>query len=504
MPKNDERVPDISNSRVALLPQHQAMLEASAISPDVAAARGYRSMGNRHDQSELMALGFTKAQAIVPGLLIPISRIDGTPGGYQYRPDSPREKDGKAVKYDMPFGQTNILDVPTTVRAELRRGRQAILITEGAKKADALATLGIPAISIQGVYGWRGRNEYDGYTALSDWESIAIRGNCFVLAFDSDILTKPEVHQALSRLKLFLEGKGADRVLILVLPQLLSGKTGVDDYIFETGATIVDLAKLVVDRIPSVNSPQTEVEPIDLPNLGELLDAIAAFINRYLIMSTHQMNVVALWAAHTHAFEAFDFTPYLSINSPEKRSGKTLLLELLELLVARPWLTGRTTPAALSRKVDKVRPTLLLDESDAAFKGDKEYSETLRGVLNTGHRRGGAVTVCIGQGQNINFRDFSTFCAKAIAGIGKLPDTVADRSIRISLKRKAPHEKVERFRRRNTQEGAKSIYDSLAVWASSCIDDLRDARPDIPARLDDRAADGWEPLLAIADLAGGD
>ena len=91
------------------------------------------------------------------------------------------------------------------------------------------------------------------------------------------------------------------------------------------------------------------------------------------------------------------------------------------------------------------RPTLLLDESDAAFKGEKEYAEALRGLLNTGHRRGGKSTVCVGQGAELSYKDFSTYCAKAIAGIGKLPDTVADRSLPIRLERRAPGEQAERF-----------------------------------------------------------
>ena len=139
-------------------------------------------------------------------------------------------------------------------------------------------------------------------------------------------------------------------------------------------------------------------------------------------------------------------TPYLAITSAEKQCGKTRLLEVLDLLVSNPWLTGKVSAACLIRKIDSQKPTLLLDESDAAFNGEKEYAEVLRGVLNTGHRRGGHASCCVGQGVNITFKDFHTFCPKAIAGIGKLPDTVADRSIPIRLKRRAPGEPVERFR----------------------------------------------------------
>ncbi|MFC2027129.1 DUF3631 domain-containing protein [Chloroflexota bacterium] len=240
----------------------------------------------------------------------------------------------------------------------------------------------------------------------------------------------------------------------------------------------------------------------DTPKGFDLLDAIISFIRRFVVLSEPQLIAIALWVVHTHAFEVADATPYLNISSPEKRSGKTRLLEILELLVARPWFTGKVTAAVLARKIDAECPTLLLDESDAAFKGEKEYSETLRGILNSGYRRGGKASVCIGQGANISYKDLSTYCPKAIAGIGKLPGTVADRSIPIELKRRAPGEQVERFRRRTAERQASLVREQVQTFASAIHQ--ADIEPDIPSQLNDRAADCWEPLLAIADVAGGE
>ncbi len=239
-------------------------------------------------------------------------------------------------------------------------------------------------------------------------------------------------------------------------------------------------------------------------DLAGLLNDVVAFIHLYVVLTVHQRWTLALWAAHTHALEAAECTPYLSVKSAEKRSGKTLLLEVLSLLVARPWLTGRVTAAVLVRKVAKDAPTLLLDETDAAFKGDKEYSETLRGVLNSGYRRGGVASLCVKVGGDFDLRDFPVFGAKALAGIGKLPDTVQDRSIPIEMRRKAPHEHAKRFRLRDAKVEAAPSRESLECWAALAVPTLGQARPDIPQDLDDRAADVWEPLLAIADLAGGD
>jgi Protein of unknown function (DUF3631) len=236
---------------------------------------------------------------------------------------------------------------------------------------------------------------------------------------------------------------------------------------------------------------------------ADILDRVSDFIRAYVHLSDEQAAIATVWTAHTHCVNCATTTPYLAINSAVKQSGKTRLLEVFELLVSKPWLTGRVTAACLVRKVDQVKPTLLLDESDAAFNGDKEYSEALRGILNTGFYAGGVASCCVGQGANITFRDFKTYCAKAIAGIGHLPDTVADRSIPIRLDRKKAGEVVARFRRRKAKEAASEIKTILSDWMSSIAPRLKEAEPVLPDEITDRQQDAIEPLLAIADQAGG-
>jgi hypothetical protein len=241
----------------------------------------------------------------------------------------------------------------------------------------------------------------------------------------------------------------------------------------------------------------------ELFTAAELLERVTAFVRRFVVMGAAEVDALALWILHTWTIEAADTTPYLEVSSAEKSSGKTRLLEALELLVARPWFTGSISTAVLARKVDAEQSTLLLDESDAAFKGDKEYAEALRGVLNTGYRRGGQYSRMVGQGSAQQPQDFSTFGAKAIAGIGHLPDTIADRSIAIRLKKRRPDEPVAPFRRRDVETETKPLRELLEGWAWCVVEELRAARPDLPEELGDRAGDCWEPLLAIADLAAG-
>lgn len=194
----------------------------------------------------------------------------------------------------------------------------------------------------------------------------------------------------------------------------------------------------------------------------------------------------------------------LSITSAEKRCGKTRLLEVLSLLVANPWFTGSVSRAALVRKLDSQRPTLLLDESDAAFARDKDYSEALRAVLNSGHSREGVASLCVGPPTHIECKDFQVFGPKAIAGIGKLPDTVVDRAIPIRMKRRTSNEQIERFRRRLLKADGDEIQKQIATWITPRVAQLKNASPALPDALSDRQQDGCEPLLAIADVSGSD
>lgn len=240
--------------------------------------------------------------------------------------------------------------------------------------------------------------------------------------------------------------------------------------------------------------------------LAHILIQVLKFIRRYVALTPPQFVAVTLWVTHTWVVEAFDVTPYLAVTSPEKRSGKTRLLEVLELLLRRPLRVSNISDAALFRSMSEDgqgRATLLLDEADAIFtvKGNRE---DLRSLLNAGYQRGAGVMRCEVNGKSIQVVRYDAFGPKVVAAIGSLPDTVADRSIPIRMRRRAPHEHVTRFRVRDAKAEAERIREALAAWATpSTVELLRAARPEIPPALNDRAQDGWEPLLAIADLIGG-
>ena len=235
----------MGSSQPLLLPQHQELIRASAILDEVADARGYRSMTTK---AEVDRLGFGRAQQNVPGLLIPVHSVTGAIVTYQLRPDSPRIRDGKPVKYETPSGSRMALDVPQSARKRLGDPFVPLFITEGARKADAAVSVGLCCIALLGVWNWRGTNDQGGVTALPDWESIALKSRTVYLAFDSDVMTKPAVHMALKRLSSFLASRGADPRPIY-LPAGEGGvKVGLDDYL-ASGHTVEDVLALAIDTL---------------------------------------------------------------------------------------------------------------------------------------------------------------------------------------------------------------------------------------------------------------
>jgi putative DNA primase/helicase len=239
----------------------------------------------------------------------------------------------------------------------------------------------------------------------------------------------------------------------------------------------------------------------------ELLNQLVTAIHKYLILEPHQAIALALWVIFSHAFPAFEFAPKLIVNSPTKRAGKTLLLEMLERLVHRRVLISGTNANTLLRLIELYGPTLLLDEFDTLMKAGGEMAEALRGILNSGFKKAAAQYLKLVPSKDGGWepRVFSTWCPQVLAGIGKVPDTVADRSIQIGMKRKLKTEKVPQLRARDGGD-LDILARKVARWAGDHLSELEEADypNNMPAELNDRASDAWSPLMAIADLAGGD
>lgn len=254
---------------------------------------------------------------------------------------------------------------------------------------------------------------------------------------------------------------------------------------------------------------EQDLLPLDL---AALLDKVNGFVHRYVVVGTAEGIAITLWVAHCWVLNAFDATGYLEVRSPVRRCGKTTLLDVLDLLTPRSRKAIEPSEAVLFRRIsgENGPPTLLLDETDAIFNRKSESTEGLRACLNAGNRRGTKVPRCVPPRMDV--AEFEVFCAKALAGIGGLPATITDRSIPVEMRRKQPGDRVERFRTRKAREQAAPIAAALERWGAGSIAELEvelikvegladDGQP--LATLDDRAwENAWEPLLAVASLAG--
>jgi hypothetical protein len=280
---------------------HLRMLrEESAIAEEVIQARGYRTVA---DGSELRALGFDLAQCR-PGLLLPLWTPDGQNPVCVLRPDAPRSFDEKekprlpdgtypqrVLKYEYPKGEKMRLDCPPACRPQISDPAVPLWITEGQKKADALASHGFCALALLGVWNWRGRNDLGGLTALADWDSIALNGREVRIAFDSDVMTNPQIKLALRRLTAFLHNRGATVGTVYLPPGAGGRRQGVDDY-FAAGNGAADLECLV-------GAPRPEPQPP--PPIVRLLDREPETIRRPLALAKGSAFAVTwLWAEVEH------------------------------------------------------------------------------------------------------------------------------------------------------------------------------------------------------------
>ena len=239
-----------------------------------------------------------------------------------------------------------------------------------------------------------------------------------------------------------------------------------------------------------------------------LLEELRQVMKRYVVLPPMAAEALALWTVHTYAFELRDVSTYIGLGSPQKRCGKTTVLSVLSELVNRAVVASNISPPALFRAIEEARPTLLIDEADTFLHGNEE----LRGILNSGYTRKTAYVVRVAsetrdpergrrnERNGSGLRRYSCWCPKVIAAIGKLPETLMDRCIPITMQRKTAREVCARVRHLS----GFLLRRKCARWVEDHQDEIASARPEIPSALNDRAADIWEPLLVVGDIAGGE
>jgi hypothetical protein len=500
-----------------LLPQHADMMDEAAITREVALAASVRSVTDLADlPPEFAWLAERYGPAVVPALVFPYRRPDGQFVN-QLRPDVPL---ADLPKYIWPARTPPALNVHPDMAERAADPDVPLLIVEGTKQylaaVSALDGQDVAAVGISGCRNWT----HEG-APIADLAGIGWDGRDAVLANDADLKTNRDVWDAADGLAGCALAYGAARVRHLDTPG--TAKAGLDDVLARVKAEdrAAMLLRLIASAGPLPRAPRRKPGQRDQaatadPDAGAapevpvpadgaaLLDAVRAFAGRYMSWpSPHAGAAYALWIAHCHAADAWESTPRLALLSPEPGSGKTRALEVAELITPRPLLCLSPSPASVFRTIELARPTLLIDETDAIFThhGRDDANEDLRALLNAGHRKGARVPRCVGQQQDVKL--FPVYAPVALAGLGDLPATLMTRSVVIRMRRRAPGEHVEDFRYRDARELAAPLAASLAAWARHHAPALAQARPVMPPGITDRPADVWEPLLAIADAAGG-
>jgi hypothetical protein len=356
-----------------------------------------------------------------------------------------------------------------------------VFIAEGEKDCDRLAALGfIATTNPMGAGKWR--------AALNKW---FVDRPVFIIP-DNDDPGRKHAADVARHLKPI-----AARARVIELPGFTKKGGDVSDWL--------DLDPANKDRLIEVaTAPPAKQQQVDG---AALLEDVYAFLGRFVVYpSDHARVAHTLWIAHTHIMDAWESTPRIAFLSPEPSSGKTRALEVSVLLVPLPVEAINVTPAYLFRKVggEEGLPTILYDEIDTVFGPKAKDNEEVRALLNAGHRRGAVAGRCVVRGKTVETEEIPAYCAVALAGLGWLPETIMTRSIIVQMRRRASGERIQPFRRRLCLKEGNRLRDRLAGWGRAAVDHLTENWPDLPEGIADRDADVWEPIVALADIAGGD
>lgn len=262
-------------------------------------------------------------------------------------------------------------------------------------------------------------------------------------------------------------------------------------------------------QIEFAKVPETDADEADIPespgalalpastaqNGSSLMSDLVAAVRRSVIVSEFSAVLIALWVVFTHVFERFTIAPLLAITSPEKRCGKTNMLTFLARVCRAPLAASNISDAAIYRCIEQEKPTLLMDEADTYLLKNK----TMIGILNSGYKV--TMGAAVRSGKN-GINKMKTFCPKAIAMIGEMPETLKDRSIHIRLERKSPDEKVEAVPEQGPDE-LSLLCSRLVRWVADNSNAVARVKPEALGLNNDRAEDNARPLLAIASIMGG-
>jgi 5S rRNA maturation endonuclease (ribonuclease M5) len=365
---------------------------------------------------------------------------DGNKQYPQYHWDGNGWAKGKPSAPKIPYRLPQLIAAPIA---------DVVYFCEGEKDTDGLVKLGFVATTASEGAAARWASELTPY----------FKDRHVVILPDADRPGRAHAEKVAKAIK----GVAASVRILDLYPERHDG-SDVSNWIADDSAG-VKLAKLAKDA-PLWASNTTTVRAGLAIDGAKLLTDVHQFLGRFVAYpSAHAHTAHTLWIAHAHAMEAWDSTPRIAFLSPEPGSGKTPALEVSEILVPNPVEAVNVTPAYLFRKVgaEEGPPTILYDETDTVFGPKAKDNEEIRGLLNAGHRRGAVAGRCVVHGQTVQTEEIPAYCAVALAGLGLL-----SRSIVIRMRRRAPTETIEPYRRRDQiEEGHPDSLDEHGAPASN-------------------------------------
>jgi 5S rRNA maturation endonuclease (ribonuclease M5) len=427
---------------------------------------------------------------VVANLGLTMADLFDTRKGQTYRYSDGRRVHRSADKH---FRQSGNTSGHALFHAELIGDAQTVYVVEG--EQDVLALESVGAVAVCSAMG-------AGKAHLFDWAPLT--GRHVTIVADKDAPGRKHAAQVADLLR-----------PLAASVRTVEAKTGKDaaDHI-AAGHTPEEFT----DTQPQHDATPAGVTGVtglsgrggdsaeDTPDGAELLDDIDAYLARFVVYpAEHDRHAHTLWIAHTWLMECWESTPRFAFLSPEPGSGKSRALEVTGELVPRAVHAVNTTPAYLFRKVSDPAgaPTILYDEIDTVFGPKAKDNEDIRGMLNAGHRKGAMAGRCVVRGKTVETEELPAYCAVMLAGLDDLPDTLMTRSVVVRMRRRAPSEPVEPWRHRVNAPQAQQLARQLCAWATSVRDRAEGMWPTMPEGVTDRDADKWEPLLAVAELAGG-
>ena len=391
-----------------------------------------------------------------------------------YQPDPALRHEGPKL-WAAPGSRRELFPPPDKVHGD------PLYLVEGESDALAALSVGLAVVGVPGVGCCRG-----------EWRE-RFAGRRVVVVFDCD----GPGREAASRVAADLAGVVEEVRVVDLDPER---RDGYDLSDFLADESVADLERLVSEEPAWAPAPRHLVQG---DSRDAVLSDVVAFLRQHLAVDEPVYVLLSIWAAGTHAIDCFGTTAYLHVTSTEPSSGKTRVLELLELLVRAPMRGSNLSLAVLYRAIDQRHPTLLLDEIDNLL-GDRATRADLIGVLNDGYRRGGRV-YRMGGADNSTLLEFRPFCAKVFAGLKPLPtDALRSRCLRIEVKPRKQTEPGAGFIFEDEEPRGHRLRDRLADQFGDVAADVQGKRPPRLDGVSDRIWECVRPLVILAELAGGE